>query len=129
MKPSLKSTLYDADRDQILDILLALSNKFPNLDQEIEFMLDPRAIKYPQSYYNKLVKRTIDTNSWSHFPAKGVRGLEEMLIKADKLSKIGNHTESEKLKQAIADVVTRTKRHYNQQHKDELNQILIKALK
>jgi hypothetical protein len=123
LKSKTKALLLEVERDQILDILFALCEKYPNLGEEIEFLLYPKSIKNPQSYYNKLVKRAIDTNSWSHFPNKGVKGLGEMVEKVIFMEKIGNDPEAIKLAKAILDVINRTKKKYNNQNQDELENI------
>ncbi|MBC7471818.1 MAG: hypothetical protein H7196_00930 [candidate division SR1 bacterium] len=126
LKSKTKQILIDAERDQLLDILLALCEKYPNLGEEIEFLLYPKTIKNPQSYYNKLVKRTIDTNSWSHFPNKGVKGLLEMVDKIIFFEKINNDLEGIKLAKAVLDIIARTKRNYNNQNAEELEEISYK---
>jgi hypothetical protein len=126
LKSKTKQTLVDAEHDQLIDILLALCEKYPNLGEDIEFLLHPKAIKNPQSYYNKLVKRAIDTNSWSHFPNKGVKGLSEMTDKVSFLEKIGNDMEAVKLAKAILDIIARAKRNYNNQNQEELENIKYK---
>jgi hypothetical protein len=126
LKCKTKQILVDAERDQLVDILLSLCEKYPNLGEDIEFLLYPKAIKNPQSYYNKLVKRAIDTNSWSHFPNKGVRGLEEMTEKINFLEKIHNDPEATKLAKAVLDIIARAKRNYNNQNQEELENIKYK---
>jgi hypothetical protein len=107
----------------VLDILLSLCEKYPNLGEEVEFLLYPKSIKNPQSYYNKLVKRAIDTNSWSHFPNKGVKALTEMATKVEFMAKIGNDPEAAKLAQAVLEIIARTKRKYNDQNREELDDL------
>ena len=126
MKPKIKTLLEEADQDQLLEIIMALCEKYKQLPEEIEFILSPKNIKNPQSYYNKLVKKAIDTNSWSKFPNKGVKGLQEMVTKLDFLEKIGNIFEAQKLAKAILDIITRCKRKYNSQNEDSLLEIKIK---
>lgn len=123
MKPKMKTFLEEADKDQLLEILTSLCDKYKYLSEEIEFLLHPKNIKNPQSYYNKLVKKAIDTNSWSKFPNKGVKGLEEMLAKLEFLEKIGNRLEAEKLAKPILEVVARCRRNYNSQNQEELTSI------
>ena len=120
LKAKIKTQLMEAEHDQILDILLSLCEKYPNLGEDIEFFISPKSIKNPQSYYNKLVKRAIDTNSWSHFPNKGIKGLTEMTEKAEFMAKIGNDPEAKKLVKAILEIIARTKRKYNNQNVEEL---------
>jgi hypothetical protein len=129
LKLKTKQILLDAEHDHIVDILLTLCEKYPNLGEEIEFLLYPKFIKNPQSYYNKLVKRAIDTNSWSHFPNKGVKGLGEMADKVSFLENIGNDLEASKLGKAILDIIARTKRNYNNQNQEELENIRYKLRK
>jgi hypothetical protein len=126
LKSKTKQILVEAERDQLVDILLSLCEKYPNLGEDIEFLLYPKAIKNPQSYYNKLVKRAIDTNSWSHFPNKGVRGLEEMVDKINFFEKIHNYPEATKLAKAVLDIIARAKRNYNNQNQEELENIKYK---
>ncbi|MEI6728420.1 MAG: hypothetical protein WCK98_02140 [bacterium] len=126
MKPKIKTLLEEADQDQLLEIIMALCDKYKQLPEEIEFILSPKNIKNPQSYYNKLVKKAIDTNSWSKFPNKGVKGLQEMVTKLDFLEKIGNIFEAQKLAKAILDIISRCKRKYNSQNEDLLLEIKIK---
>ena len=129
LKSKIKNVLVEAERDQLLDILLSLCEKYTNLGEDIEFLLNPKLMKNPQSYYNKLVKRAIDTNSWSHFPNKGVKALEEMATKVEFMYKIGNESEAKKLAKAIIDIIVRTKKKYNNQNVAELAFIKQKLLK
>lgn len=123
MKPKIKLLLEGADSSQLLEIIDILSEKYKQLPEEIEFILSPRNIKNPQSYYNKLVKKAIDTNSWSKFPNKGVKGLEEMLVKLELFQKMGNVLEANKLGLAIQGILDRCKKKYNTQNVDELLQV------
>ena len=129
LKSKIKNVLVEAERDQLLDILLSLCEKYTNLGEDIEFLLSPKLMKNPQSYYNKLVKRAIDTNSWSHFPNKGVKALEEMTTKVEFMSKIGNESEAKKLAKAMADIIVRTKKKYNNQNVEELKQVAYRISK
>ena len=124
MKSKIKTVLEEADKDQLLEILMTLCEKYNYLDGDIEFILSPRNLKNPQSYYNKLVKKAIDTNSWSKFPNKGVKGLEQMVIKLEFLDKIGNEPEAEKLAKAIFGIIERCKRNYNSQNTEGMKDIL-----
>ena len=126
MKPKIKTLLEESDQDQLLEIIMALCEKYKQLPEEIEFILSPKKVKNPQSYYNKLVKKAIDTNSWSKFPNKGVKGLEEMAVKLEFLEKIGNTLEAQKLAKSILDIISRCKRKYNSQNEDSLLEIKIK---
>jgi hypothetical protein len=123
LRPKTKEQLSEAGHEQILDILFTLCEKYPNLGGEIEFLLYPKSIKNPQSYYNKLVKRAIDTNSWSHFPNKGIKGLEEMSAQVFFFEKIGNEREAIKLATAILDIIARTRKRRNNQNVTELKEI------
>jgi len=120
MKPKIRAILEEADKDQLFEIIMSLSEKYKTLGEDIEFILDPKKIKNPQSYYNKLVKKTIDTNSWSKFPNKGVKGLEEMVDKFEFFIKIGNNLEAQKLCNAILAVIERCRKNYNSQNAEEL---------
>lgn len=129
MKPKIKTILEESEREQLLDVLNALVDKYNYLNEELEFILIPKNIKNPQSYYNKLVKKAIDTNSWSKFPNKGIKGLELMLGKLEFLEKMGNYAECQKLAIAILEVIARCKRNYNNQNVEELKKIRIKLQK
>ena len=129
MKPKIKTLLEEADQDQLLEIIMLLCEKYKQLPEEIEFILSPKNIKNPQSYYNKLVKKSIDTNSWSKFPNKGIKGLQEMLVKLLFLEKIGNIFEAQKLAKSILDVVARCKRKYNSQNEENLLDIKNKLIR
>jgi len=124
MKTKLKNILEEADSYQLLEILTILCEKYSYLDGEIEFILNPRNTKNPQSYYNKLVKKSIDTNSWSKFPNKGVKGLNESLEKLNLLQNFGNSQEASKLARSILDIIARCKKNYNTQNVEDL--LLIK---
>lgn len=119
--------LSEADSGQLLDIIMTLCDKHKTLAEEIEFLIKPKSIKKPQSYYNKLVKKAIDTNSWSKFPNKGVKGLEQMLSKMNFFVEIGNPDEAVKLARAISDIVMRCRKKYNSQNQAELEQIAFQA--
>jgi hypothetical protein len=123
MKPKIRTILEEADKDQLFEIIMSLTEKYKTLAEDIEFILDPKKIKNPQSYYNKLVKKSIDTNSWSKFPNKGVKGLEEMVVKLEFFEKIGNFQEAQKLATAILSVIERCRKNYNNQNTDELKVI------
>jgi hypothetical protein len=129
MKPKIKTLLEESDQDQLLEIIMVLCEKYKQLPEEIEFILSPKNVKNPQSYYNKLVKKAIDTNSWSKFPNKGIKGLEDMLNKLQFLEKIGNIFEAQKLAKAILDIIARCKRKYNSQNEEQLLNIKIKLQK
>jgi len=125
MKSKIKYLLEEADSSQLLEILDILCQKYKQLPEEIEFILSPKNIKNPQSFYNKLVKKAIDTNSWSRFPNKGVKGLQEMITKLELFQKIGNHLEAKKLGIAIAGILDRCQKKYNTQNVSELFDIRI----
>lgn len=125
MKSKVKELLEEADSSQLIEIITLLSEKYKQLPEEIEFILNPKKLKNPQSYYNKLVKKAIDTNSWSKFPNKGVTGLEQMLEKFNLLNKVGNFDEANKLKIAILGILQRCKKKYNTQNIEELEKIKI----
>jgi hypothetical protein len=126
VKPKLKTILEEADKDQLFEILVLLCEKYKYLSEDIEFILSPREIKNPQSYYNKLVKKAIDTNSWSKFPNKGVKGLQEMIDKVFFLEKIGNIFEAQKLAKSILETISRTKKNYNSQNVEDIQALKIK---
>ena len=89
MKAKLKEKLSEIPNDFLLEILDNLCEKNQHLEKEIEFILNPTKIKYAQSYYNRLVKTAIDTNSWSHFPNKGIIGLRTCVSKMQLLQSVG----------------------------------------
>ena len=123
MKPKIRTILEDADKDLLFEIIMSLTEKYKTLSEDIEFILEPKKIKNPQSYYNKLVKKTIDTNSWSKFPNKGVKGLDEMIVKLEFFEKIGNFQEAQKLALAILGVIERCRKNYNNQNVEELKSL------
>jgi hypothetical protein len=120
MKRTLFALLEEAGPEQVLDILMSLCEKYPYLAEDIEFIMQPKLIKNSQAYYNKLAKKAIDTNSWSKFPNKGVKGLEKMVEKIRFLETVGNHLEAAKLAKAVLDIIARCKRNYNSQNQEEL---------
>jgi hypothetical protein len=124
MKQKLKETLFESSNDLLLEIIETLCNRDKNLENEIEFLLNPKKIKNPESHYNKFVKKAIDTNSWSKFPNKGVTGLWVCLEKIKILKNAQNFEEAKKLGISILAVIDRCKRNYNSQNVEELNQIL-----
>jgi hypothetical protein len=128
MKSKIRAILEDADKDQLFEIIMSLDEKYKTLSEDIEFILEPKKIKNPQSYYNKLVKKAIDTNSWSKFPNKGVKGLEIMVEKLEFFEKIGNTIEAEKLATAVLGVLERCRKKYNSHNVEELKQIGNKLL-
>ncbi len=123
MKPKIRAILEEADNSLLFEIIMNLCEKHKTLSEDIEFILNPKNIKNPQSYYNKLVKKAIDTNSWSHFPNKGVKGLQEMMLKLEFFQKIGNFQEAQKLAEAILGVIQRCRKNYNNQNVEELETI------
>ena len=129
MKPKIRAILEEVDKDQLFEIIMSLDEKYKTLGEDIEFILNPKKIKNPQSYYNKLVKKAIDTNSWSKFPNKGVKGLEIMIDKLEFFEKIGNYLEAQKLAIAILGVIERCRKKYNNQNVEELRIIRNKLQK
>lgn len=129
MKPKIKTLLEEIDSYQLLEILTSLTEKYSFLEGDIEFLLAPKNIKNPQSYYNKLVKKAIDTNSWSKFPNKGVVGLEKMISRLELLEKVGNSQEAIKLATAILAIIQRTKKKYNNQNVEELKALSLKLIR
>jgi hypothetical protein len=123
MKPKLKELLEESSMELLLEILETLCLKDPKLEPEIEFILNPKKFKYPQSYYNKYAKNAIDTNSWTKFPNKGVAGLERCFSKVQFFESIGNFEEAAKLAKAIIDIIKRCKKKYNNQNVDELKSL------
>ena len=123
MKAKLKEKLSEIPNDFLLEILDTLCEKNTHLEKEIEFILSPSKIKYAQSYYNRLVKTAIDTNSWSHFPNKGVIGLRNCVHKMQLFQNAGNDIEARKLALAITGIIERCRRRYNNQNQDELDEI------
>ena len=120
MKPKIRAILEEVDKDQLFEIIMSLDEKYKTLGEDVEFILSPKKIKNPQSYYNKLVKKAIDTNSWSKFPNKGVKGLEIMVDKLQFFEKIGNYLEAQKLAIAVLGVIERCRKKYNNQNVEEL---------
>ncbi len=129
MKQKLKERLEESSMDQVLDILDVLCSKYKTMENEIEFLLNPRKINHSQGYYNKYVKISIDTNSWSKFPNKGVAGLNECLNKLRLFQSINNIPESHKMALAILGIIERCKRNNNSQNVEELKLIKIEANK
>ena len=123
MKAKLKEKLSEIPNDFLLEILDNLCEKNQHLEKEIEFILNPTKIKYAQSYYNRLVKTAIDTNSWSHFPNKGIIGLRTCVSKMQLLQSVGNDQEARKLALAITGVIDRCNRNYNYNNQDQLDEI------
>lgn len=123
MKAKLKEKLEEAPPEMLLEILDALCEKNKHLENEIEFILSPSKIKYAQSYYNRLVKTAIDTNSWSHFPNKGIVGLWTCVDKMRLFQDAGNYLEARKLSMAIEGIIERCRRRYNNQNQEGLDEI------
>ena len=123
MKPKLKELLEESSQELLLEILETLCLKDSKLEPEIEFILNPKKFRYPQSYYNKYAKNAIDTNSWSKFPNKGVAGLELCFKKVVFFESIGNLEEAGKLAYAMIELMKRCRRNYNNQNVDELKDL------
>jgi hypothetical protein len=129
MKSKLKERLSETSTEQLLDILEALCDKNPSLEGEIDFLLNPKKILYPQSYYNRIVKKEIDTNSWSHFPNKGIKGLQICLAKAKLLVEVGNTQEAKKMAIAMEIIFKKCKQKYTVQNKEELKNLHYQVIK
>ena len=129
MKAKLKEILYDIPQDFLLEIIDILCVKNKHLENEIEMILAPSKVKYAQSYYNRMVKTAIDTNSWSHFPNKGIVGLEDSIKKMEALKLAKNPIEADKIKVAINGVIERCLNKYNNQNQDKLDEIYAKINK
>lgn len=131
MKNKLKEKLVEASLDQLLDIIDSLCAKNKTLEGEIEFILSPKKINQPQSYYNRYVKQSIDTNSWSKFPNKGVLGLNKCLDRLRTFEIVGNRLEAQKVAKAIFIITSKCKSKYNVQNAErlsEINQTIFKYL-
>jgi hypothetical protein len=124
MKSKLYEKLAELSAEHLVDIINGLCEKNKALENEIEFLLNPKKIKYPQSYYNRFVKKMIDTNSWSKFPNKGVKGLIECMNKVKQFDKSQNFPEAIKLSLSIQNIILRCKKNYNSHNVVELNDIL-----
>jgi hypothetical protein len=125
MKPKLKIILEESSTDLLLEIIETLCLKDSKLESEIEFMLNPRNCSNPQSYYNKYVKYSIDTNSWSYFPNKGVAGLQTCISKLLILERAGNKSEADKLGKSIIDIIKKCKKKGNWHNVQELEELRI----
>ena len=123
MKPATEKLLENVDQAYLMEILDNLCQKYKFLEGDIAFLVAPKKVKFAQSYYNRLVKLAIDTNSYSKFPLKGVRGLNEMLIQAKHLNTVGNSLEARKLAKAVYEIVARCERNYNTNNEEDLDTI------
>lgn len=123
MKPKLKIILEESSTDLLLEIIETLCLADSKLEGEIEFMLNPRNCSNSQAYYNKYVKYSIDTNSWSYFPNKGVTGLQTCISKLLILERANNFVEAAKLGKSIVDVIKKCKKKKNWHNVEELEEL------
>jgi hypothetical protein len=123
VKPKLQQLLQEADSDQLNEILYLLVNKYRHLEDEIELILTPKSIQNPVAYYQRIVKKAIDTNSYRNFPLKGVKGLSEMVIKMELFVANKTYDEAWKIGIAILKILMRCLDAGNIQHTEELFKI------
>jgi hypothetical protein len=121
VKSKLQQLLQESDADQLNEILYLLVEKYKYLEDEIELILTPKSIQNPLAYYQRIVKKAIDTNSFRNFPQKGVKGLKEMESKMDLFIANKTYDEAWKIGISIIRILMRCMDAGNIQHVEELN--------
>jgi hypothetical protein len=123
MTDKLRDQILEADRDLLYQIIATLIEKNPNLESEVTFVMNPKSLNQKLSDYQRMVNQAIDTTSYGHFPAKGLRGLLKMKSKFDELLTLKLYDEALKLGFCILNTIRKTRRKYNQQHTEEIEKV------
>jgi hypothetical protein len=123
MTDKLRDQILEADRDMLYQIIVSLIDKNAALESEVALILNPKSVNQKLSDYQRLVNQAIDTTSYGHFPAKGVRGLQKMKLKLEELIAAKLFDEALKLSFCILNTIKKTYRKYNQQHAETIEEI------
>lgn len=125
-KISLKDRLYDFDQDMLLTIISQLLQNHPELESEIELIIDPNLVNNPFAFYKKMVVAEIKTHNYDSFPNRGIEGLIKCYAKFENLKNLRLYSESWKLAAAILFVIFRCE--YSIKNELELEELEIKVL-
>jgi hypothetical protein len=125
-KIPLKDRLYDFDQDMLNMIINQLLLNHPELESEIELIIDPDLVNNPFAFYKKMVVAEIKTHNYDSFPNKGIDGLKKCYTKFENLKSLRLYTESWKLAAAILFVIFRCE--YSTKNEFELEELEILIL-
>ena len=106
-KESLKNRLLDFDQDMLYTIINELLKKHPNLQTEVELIIDPTSINNPSAYYKKIITKEIGTHNYTCFPNKGVDGLQKCFLDFKNFKSLRLYGEAWKMASAILFVIFR----------------------
>lgn len=125
-KIPLKERLYDFDQDMLHTIIAQILQNHPELETEIELIIDPKLVNNPFAFYKKTVVSEIKTHNYDSFPNKGIEGLNKCYVKFQNLKSLMLYSEAWKLAAAILFVVFRCE--YSTKNEIELEELEIKIL-
>ena len=125
-KISLKDRLYDFDQDMFHTILNQLIASHPELEQEIELIIDPDSVSNPIAFYKKMVTAEIKTHNYGTFPNRGIDGLNKCELKFQNLKSNRIYLEAWKLASAILFVIFRCE--YSTKNEIELEELEMKVM-
>jgi hypothetical protein len=125
-KISLKDRLYDFDQDMLHMVINQLLVNHPELETEIELIIDPNLVNNPFAFYKKMVVTEIKTHNYDTFPNKGIDGLKKCYAKFENLKSLRLYSEAWKLAAAILFVIFRCE--YSTKNEIELEELEIKIL-
>jgi hypothetical protein len=125
-KISLKDRLYDFDQDMLHIVISQLLLNHPELETEIELIIDPNLVSNPFAFYKKMVVAEIKTHNYDTFPNKGIDGLKKCYTKFENLKNLKLYSEAWKLASAILFVIFRCE--YSTKNEIELEELEIKVI-
>lgn len=123
MTDKLRDQVLEADRDLLYQIIANLIEKNPALESEVVFILNPKSLNQKLTDYQRIVNQAIDTTSYGHFPAKGIRGLNKVKSKFDEILSTKLYDEALKLGFCILNTIRKTRRKFNQQYTAEIEEV------
>jgi hypothetical protein len=107
-------------------IINQLLQNHPELESEIELIIDPDLVNNPFAFYKKMVVAEIKTHNYDSFPNKGIDGLNKCYAKFVNLKSLRLYSEAWKLAAAILFVIFRCE--YSTKNEFELEELEMKIL-
>jgi hypothetical protein len=125
-KTPLNERLYDFDQDMLHTIINQLLQNRPELETEIELIVNPDMVDKPFAFYKKMVLAEIKTHNYDTFPNKGIDGLKKCYTKFENLKNLRLYSEAWKLSAAMLFVIFRCE--YSTKNEIELEEFEIKII-
>ncbi len=125
-KTPIRERMYDFDQDMLYTILSQLISNHPELEQQIELIIDPNSVSNPIAFYKKMVTSEIKTHNYDAFPNRGMEGLERCYVKFENLESMGIYGEAWKLASAILFTIFRCE--YSTKNYEELEALEMSIL-